>query len=109
MAYDVELADRLRAILSAEEVTEKRMFGGLAFLLGTRLAVSASGSGGLLVRVDPDRMEELLADPRTSRFSMHGREMTGWLRVELDADAPEEELGRWVGIGLGRARSLPAG
>jgi hypothetical protein len=55
VAYDVELADRLRAILSAEKVTEKRMFGGLAFLLGTRLAVSASGSGGLLVRVDPDR------------------------------------------------------
>lgn len=107
MAYDVELADRLRAVLSAEDVVEKRMFGGLAFLLGTRLAVSASSSGGLLVRVDPARAEELLAHPGTSPFRMHGREMSGWLHVDLDASASDEELDRWVRLALERARSLP--
>jgi hypothetical protein len=108
VAYDVELADRLRELLAREpDVVEKRMFGGLAFMVAGYLAVSASGQGGLLLRVDPARAEALLADPRAARFVMRGREMDGWLRIEIDADAPDAELGRWVELGVGHARSLP--
>jgi hypothetical protein len=107
MAYDVDLADRIRARLSAEpDVTEKQMFGGLAFLVGGHLAVSASGRGGLLLRVEPEEQEALLEDRRAGPFVMRGREMTGWLHVDLE-DASEVELGRWVDRGVAVARSLP--
>ena len=107
MAYDVDLADRIRARLSAQpDVTEKQMFGGLAFLVGGHLAVSASGRGGLLLRVEPGEQERLLQDRRAEPFVMRGREMTGWLHVEV-GDASEAELGRWVDRGLAVARSLP--
>ena len=107
MAYDPDLADRIRARLSAEpDVTEKQMFGGLAFLVGGHLAVSASGRGGLLLRVEPAEQEALLEDARAEPFVMRGREMTGWLHVDVD-EASETELGRWVDRGLAVARSLP--
>jgi len=108
VAYDVGLADRLREVLAGEPgVAEKRMFGGLAFLVDGHLAVSASSQGGLLLRVDPARSGDLAADPRLSPFVMRGREMAGWLRVELDASASDDELGRWVRRGVDYARSLP--
>ena len=109
MAYDVDLADRLREVLAGEpDVDEKLMFGGLAFLVGGHLAVGASGRGGLLLRVDPAQTDTLIADPRASRFVMRGREMDGWLRVDLDAQATDDELNRWVRHGVGYARSLPS-
>jgi hypothetical protein len=108
VAYDIELADRLREILAGERgVVEKRMFGGLAFLVAGHMAVTASRQGGLLLRVDPARTDHLIADPRASRFVMRGREMDGWLLVDIDADAPDDELDRWVGHGVAFARSLP--
>jgi TfoX/Sxy family transcriptional regulator of competence genes len=108
VAYDLELADRLREILAAEpRVTEKRMFGGLAFLVQGRLAVSASSQGGLLLRVDPGQTEALLAHPQVSPFVMRGRQMSGWVRVEVDGSTTDDELDRWVQYGLDYAESLP--
>lgn len=108
MSYDLVLADRLRDHLQGVRgLTERRMFGGLAFLVNGHLAVSASGRGGLMVRVDPDRTDELVADPVAERFVMRGRPMDGWLRVDLDETASDEVLGHWVDLGLAWARSLP--
>lgn len=108
VAYDLEMADRLREILAGERgVDEKRMFGGLAFMVGGHLAVSASGRGGLLLRVDPARTDALVAEPRASRWIMRGREMDGWLRIDIDAGATDEELEGWVRLGVAYARSLP--
>ncbi|WP_027861944.1 TfoX/Sxy family protein [Marmoricola sp. URHB0036] len=112
MAYDEDLADRIRvAIGNAVDVdglvTEKRMFGGLAFLLGGNMAVAASGQGGLMLRVDPDETETLLAQPHAAPMEMRGREMAGWLRVGAAGVDSDEDLRRWVEIGLTRAGSLP--
>jgi hypothetical protein len=108
MAYDVDLAERLRETLAGEPgVAEKRMFGGLAFLVGGHMAVSASGQGGLLLRVDPARTDALVLDRRASRAVMRGREMDGWLRVDIDARAADDELNRWIALGVDYARSLP--
>ncbi len=110
MAYDVELADRLRDLLATEpDVTEKRMFGGLAFLVGGRLAVAAGGRGGLMLRIDPADSAALLTDPRAQPFVMRGRELAGWLRVEVDEDLDDGALGRWVEHGVAYARALPPG
>ena len=84
------------------------MFGGLGFLIGGHLAVSASSRGGLLLRVDPQQGEELLQDPGAEPFVMRGREMSGWLHVEVDASMTDEELARWVELGVLYVRSLPA-
>jgi hypothetical protein len=108
MAYDLDLADRLREVLSGEpDVVEKRMFGGLAFLVAGHLAVSASGQGGLLLRVDPARSDALTVDPRLRPFEMRGRSMSGWLHVDVDESVSDEELGSWVDLGVAMARSLP--
>lgn len=108
MTYDVELADRIREVVAAEPgLTEKRMFGGLAFLLDGHLAVSASSRGGLLLRVDPAETQALLAPPHVDRFEMRGREMDGWLRVDAAAVGTDDELRDWVGHGVAYARSLP--
>lgn len=104
MAYDEELAARIRDHVSGEPgLTEQRMFGGLAFLVNGNMAVAASSQGGLLLRVPPERTEELLAEPHTDSFVMGDREMNGWLRV----DPPASDLERWVDIGVSHARSLP--
>ena len=109
MAYDEVLADRLRGQLSGEPgLTEKRMFGGLAFLIGGNMAVAASGQGGLLLRVDPAQTEALVQEPDVERFVMRGRAMDGWLRVDEVAVESDEDLGRWVSHGVAYARSLPA-
>ena len=109
MTYDEDLATRIRLRLGAEDgVTEKRMFGGLAFLIGGHLALAASGQGGLMVRVDPAASEALLAEPGASRMVMRGRELDGWLRVTDEAVADDAVLDRWVAAGATFVRSLPA-
>ena len=108
MAYDVELADRIREVVQAEPgLSEKRMFGGLAFLVNGNMAVSASSRGGLLLRVDPSRTESLVDDEHVRRFEMRGREMDGWLDVDVEAVPTDDALQRWVDHGLTYARSLP--
>jgi TfoX/Sxy family transcriptional regulator of competence genes len=108
VAYDEDLANRIRELLSAEDgVVEKRMFGGLAFLIGGNMSVSASGQGGLLVRVDPAQTESLLAKPAAEPFVMRGRAMDGWLRVTPEGVTTKRELERWVRVGVSYARSLP--
>lgn len=109
MAYDVELSDRVRDLVESEGgLTEKRMFGGLAFLVGGHLAVAASSQGGLLVRVDPARTDELVDEPCVGRFVMRGRALDGWLRVDAEAVEVDDDLERWVQHGVAYARSLPA-
>ncbi len=108
MAYDEELADRVREVVGGETgLTEQKMFGGLAFMIGGNMAVAASGQGGLLLRVDPARTESLVDPPAVDRFEMRGRQMDGWLRVDAAAVESDGDLRRWVGHGVGYARSLP--
>jgi TfoX/Sxy family transcriptional regulator of competence genes len=108
MPFDEDLANRIRELIAGQDgVTEKRMFGGLAFLINGNMSVSASGRGGLLLRVDPDETDELLAKPHAGPFEMRGREMQGWLRVEPEGVATKRQLERWVHRGVGYARSLP--
>jgi TfoX/Sxy family transcriptional regulator of competence genes len=109
MAYDEHLADRIRAMLEDEAgLTEKKMFGGLAFLIGGNMAVAASGQGGLLVRADPATSDTLLTSAGARLMEMGGRQMQGWLRVDTDAVRTKRQLERWVRVGAGYARSLPA-
>jgi TfoX/Sxy family transcriptional regulator of competence genes len=109
VAYDEELADRIRELLGAESgLTEKKMFGGLAFLIGGNMAVAASGQGGVLVRVDPAQSERLVATTNARLMEMRGRRMQGWLRVDLEDVRSKRELARWVKLGATYARSLPA-
>ncbi len=108
MAYDEELAGRVREIMEDEDgLAEQKMFGGLGFLIDGNMAVGASGQGGLLLRVDPARTEGLVTEPGAEPFVMRGRPMTGWLRVDGPAVASAEDLQRWVAIGVAYARSLP--
>ena len=108
MAYDSDLADRIRLQLQNEgDVTEKRMFGGLAFLVGGNMAVAASGQGGIMVRVDPAETETLLGDPHVTRMVMRGKEMDGWIRVADEGLAEDDELNRWVALGAAYAKTLP--
>ena len=107
MAYDEELANRIRQVVQSERgLSEKRMFGGLAFLVHGNMAVSASSQGGLLLRVDPASAESLVSDAHVRRFEMRGREMHGWLRVDPQAVETDQELRRWVSHGITYARSL---
>ena len=109
MAYDLELADRIREAVAGEDgVSERTMFGGLAFLVNGNLAVSASSRGGLMVRADPPDTEALLADEHAERFVMRGREMAGWLRIHPAGVDTDADLARWVGIGVAYARTLPS-
>jgi TfoX/Sxy family transcriptional regulator of competence genes len=108
MVYDEELASRLRELVQGERgVTEKRMFGGLAFLINGNMAVSASSQGGLLLRVDPAETDTLVEDPDARRFVMRGREMDGWLRVDVAGLSTDRQLQQWVARGVAYARSLP--
>ena len=108
MAFDEDLANRIRDLLARERgLSEKRMFGGLAFLVNGHMAVSASSKGGLLLRVDPAETETLVAQPHAEPFEMRGRDMTGWLRVAPDGVRSDADLRRWAAIGTSYARSLP--
>lgn len=108
MAYDEDLANRIRELAASEpDVTEQRMFGGLAFLVGGNMSVAASGQGGLMVRVDPEDTDALVAKPHAQRFEMRGREMRGWLRVDAEGVRTKRQLEPWVRRGMAYARSLP--
>ncbi len=109
MAYDEDLANRIRELLGAERgIEEKRMFGGLAFLINGNMSVAVSGQGGLLVRVPPDDTDKLLGRDHTEPMVMAGREARGWLRVAADGVKTKRQLARWVTRGVGYARTLPA-
>lgn len=108
MAYDEELVNRLRELLAAEAgVQEKRMFGGLAFLIGGNMAVAASGRGGLMVRVPPDDTAALLGRDHVEPMIMAGRETRGWVRVGADGVRTNRQLKSWVTRGVDYAKSLP--
>lgn len=108
MAYDEELANRIRELIGSEPgLTEQKMFGGLAFLIGGNMAVAASGQGGILVRVDPDVSDDLVATTSAHVMEMRGRQMAGWLRVDAEDVAADTELAAWVERAIGYARSLP--
>ncbi len=107
MAHDDALAERVRALLAASDVTEKRMFGGLAFLLAGHLAVAVSGQGGLMVRVDPAESEQLVSGTAAERMVMRDRPMQGWLRLTSADVAEDEVLAEWVDRGLRFAATLP--
>jgi TfoX/Sxy family transcriptional regulator of competence genes len=108
MAYDEALAERIRGLVASEpNLTEKRMFGGLAFLVGGNMAVAASGQGGLLVHVDKAESDELVASTPATLMEMRGRSMAGWLRVASEDLQADDALAQWVGRGVSYARSLP--
>jgi len=109
VAYDEALAARLRTLLGDESgLTEQKMFGGLAFLVNSNMAVAASGQGGLLVRVDPAESSALVAETAAYPMEMRGRLMDGWLRVDAGDVADDGTLAEWVERGVGYARALPA-
>jgi TfoX/Sxy family transcriptional regulator of competence genes len=109
MAYDEQLADRIRELLAGERgLREQKMFGGLGFLVDGNMAVAASGQGGLLVRVDPEESDTLVRKTAAYPMEMRGRQMAGWLRVDADAVRTKKQLSLWVDRGVTFARSLPA-
>ena len=109
MAYDKELASRIRELMADEPgLTEKKMFGGIGFMVGGNMAVGASGQGGILVRVDPDESAELVASTPAELMEMRGRTMAGWLRVDTADVADDGALAQWVDRGTAYAASLPA-
>jgi TfoX/Sxy family transcriptional regulator of competence genes len=108
MAYEEELAERIRALLGDRAgLTEKKMFGGLGFMIGGNMAIAASGQGGILVRVDPDESDDLVATTPAEPMEMRGRQMAGWLRVGRADVADDAVLGEWVERGAAYAGSLP--
>ncbi len=107
MAYDVDLVDRLREVVAGEPAAvEKAIFGGVAFMLAGHMAFRASDQGGLLVRVGAEQAADLANDPRASPFVMNGREIGGWLQVDIDATASKDELGRWIEPAVRYARAF---
>ncbi len=109
MAYDEDLAARIREIVAKEKgLSERKMFGGLAFLIGGNMAIAASGQGGILVRVDPEQSDKLVATTNASVAVMQGRAMPGWLRVDSAGVRTKPQLAKWVRLGTTFARSLPA-
>ena len=108
MAYDERLAEWIRESLAGEKkLTEKKMFGGLGFMVGGNMAIAASGQGGILVRVDPDESDALVAKTKAYPMEMRGRQMAGWLRVDAKDVPTKRELAKWVARGTAYARSLP--
>ena len=109
MPFDEDLAQRIRALVGTEAgVTEKKMFGGLAFLVGGNMAVAASGRGGILVRVGPEHADRLVSTTRASVAVMGRRPMRGWLRVGAEDVGTKRQLAKWVDLGVDFARALPA-
>ena len=109
MAYDEELAARIRELVAGEPgLTEQKMFGGLAFLIEGNMAIAASGQRGVLVRVDPAESDTLVASTDARLMEMRGRQMQGWLRVDSEHVRTELQLAKWVELGTTYARSLPA-
>jgi hypothetical protein len=108
MAYDEALAQRIRDLIGPDpQLTERKMFGGLSFLIGGHMAISASGQGGVFLHVGQDQGDELVATTKAVTAIMRGKEMRGWLRVEAEHVATDDELSPWVELGIAHARSLP--
>ena len=108
MAYDEELAERIRGLVGDEPgLTEQKMFGGLAFLIGGNMAIAASGQGGILVRADPAESDSLVDSTYAYVMEMRGKEMRGWLRVDPEYLGTKQELAKWAQLGTSYARSLP--
>ncbi len=108
MAYDQELAGRIRQLIGSDpELTEKKMFGGLAFLIQGNMAIAASSRGGAMVRVDPAQSDALVAITNATLMNMRGRDMPGWLRVSSDDLRTDDQLAHWIEIGTRYACSLP--
>jgi TfoX/Sxy family transcriptional regulator of competence genes len=108
MAYDEDLANRIRELIADEpDLTEQKMFGGLAFLIGGHMSVAVSSQGGLLVRCEHDETDALRKKPHTGPMVMRGREMQGWVRVKPEGVRTKRQLEPWVARGLAHARSLP--
>jgi TfoX-like protein len=108
VAYDEELADRIRDLLAVEPgLTEQKMFGGLAFLIGGNMAIAASGQGGVLVHVDSEQSDALIATTNARLMEMRGRQMQGWLRIDSEDVRTKRQLAKWVRLGATYARSLP--
>jgi TfoX/Sxy family transcriptional regulator of competence genes len=108
MAYDETLAERIRDLMADEpDLTEKKMFGGLAFLIAGNMAVAASGQGGMMVRVDPAEGKKLIATTRAQPMEMRGRSMSGWLRLDTDDVRLKRQLAKWVTLGVTYAKALP--
>jgi TfoX/Sxy family transcriptional regulator of competence genes len=108
MGFDEDLENRIRVLIGGDpDVTERRMFGGLAFLVGGNMAVAASGQGGLMVRVDREDTDALVAEPHAGPMVMRGKPLQGWLRVDEEGLGTEPELEAWVTRGVSYARSLP--
>jgi hypothetical protein len=108
MAYDEALAERVRAVISLREnVTEKKMFGGIAFMVGGNMACGVSSSSELIVRLDPEESQRALAEPHVRVFDMTGRPMRGWLLVEPAGIETDDQLAGWVDAGADFAASLP--
>jgi len=108
MAYDEDLANRIRELVALEAgVSERRMFGGLAFLIDGHMSVSVSGRGGLMLRCDPAETDQLRSRPHAGPFEMRGRVMDGWLRVDPAGVRTKRQLQGWVARGVAYARSLP--
>ena len=109
VAYDEDLANRIRELIASEpDVSEQTMFGGLVFLVGGKMSVAASGTGGLIVRVDSEETDVLLAKPHAQPFEMRGRAMQGWLRIDAEGVRTKRQLETWVRRGVAYARSLPS-
>jgi TfoX/Sxy family transcriptional regulator of competence genes len=109
VAYDEDLANRIRELIAGEpDVSEQAMFGGLAFLVGGKMSVAASGQGDLMVRVDPEETDVLLAKPHAQPLEMRGRTMQGWLRIDAEGVRTRRQLEPWVRRGVAYARSLPS-
>ena len=108
MAYDEDLADRMRDLLAGTPgLTEKKMFGGLGFMIGGNMAIGASGQGGALVRVDPEQSDKIVATTKAEPMEMRGRQMAGWLRVDSADLKTKRQLEKWVKLGSDYAKSLP--
>jgi TfoX/Sxy family transcriptional regulator of competence genes len=109
VVYDEDLANRIRELIGADvDLTEQKMFGGLGFMIGGNMAIAASGQGGVMVRVDPAESDSLVASTAAYPAEMRGRPMQGWLRVPSEDVRTQRQLAKWVKLGVGYARSLPA-
>jgi hypothetical protein len=107
MAFDTKLAERIRERLGKRKgLSEKKMFGGIAFMLGGNMACGVHG-GDMIVRVDPEETDKALSEPHTRRFDLTGRPMKGWILVDPKGLAQDADLGKWVGVGAQYAESLP--
>lgn len=107
MAYDEDLANRVRELVAGDQAEEKPMFGGLAFLINGNMAIAVSGSGGLMVRVPPEETAALVGREHVEPMVMAGRETRGWVRVATDGVTTKRQLQSWVRRGVGYAEGLP--